>query len=544
MVQSFQETGGKAGERGLFVIVVNNVQTRLGEPENAAVLQALKRLGLSEKQVQDAYVSKTSLDARKQTDIRQVHTVIIHLFGEEQKVAQRDSSAVYKENVSFQVPKGKRPLTGPIVIAGFGPAGMFAADLLAREGMRPIVLERGGPVDKRVQAVEGFWKTGTLDPDCNVQFGEGGAGTFSDGKLTTRINDPLCGYVLERFAAHGAPAETLRKAKPHIGTDRLRGVVRSIREEILRNGGQIRFHAKLDGISVKNGVLQGISVNRQPVDAACLILAIGHSARDTFRMLAGAGVPLEGKAFSVGARIEHRQAAIDRGLYGKLAGHPSLPPGEYQLSWRNGERGVYTFCMCPGGTVVPAASELGGVVTNGMSEYRRDGDNANAALVVSVGPEDFGRGPFDGIRFQEELERKAFRMAGENYRACGATVGEFLKGRTGLKLGSVYPTYTLGVEPVDFDRLYPPQVVEMMRQGIVRFGRKLPGFAASDAVLTGPETRTSSPIRIPRQENFQSAAVRGLYPCGEGAGYAGGIMSAAVDGVRIALAILAEYTAD
>lgn len=261
-------------------------------------------------------------------------------------------------------------------------------------------------------------------------------------------------------------------------------------------------------------------------------------------MLAEAGIPMESKPFSVGARIEHRQSAIDRGLYGKLAGHPALPPGEYQLSYRQGERGVYTFCMCPGGTVVPAASELYGVVTNGMSEYSRDGDNANAALVVSVGPEDFGSGVFAGVAFQEELERRAFQLTNGTYRGCGATVGAFLEGRKGLELRSVTPTYALGLEPVDFDRLYPPQVAAMMRLGLRNFGRKLPGFDAPDAVLTGPETRTSSPIRIPRGENLQSAAAAGLYPCGEGAGYAGGIMSAAVDGVRIALTILAQYAGE
>lgn len=528
------------------MIVVNNIQTSLGEPEEAAVRKALKKLGIAREQVEEAHVTKTSLDARKQSDIRMVHSVAVKLRSrrEEEAAAKRDPNALYRETEPFRIVRGTEPLPGSVVIAGFGPAGMFAADLLAREGLRPIVLERGGPVEERVMRVEHFWGSGELDPACNVQFGEGGAGTFSDGKLTTRIHDPLCGYVLERFAAHGAPAETLRKAKPHIGTDRLRGVVRSIRQGVIEAGGEVRFHAKLDGITVKNGRLAGITVNGQPMAASCLILAVGHSARDTFRMLAEAGIPMESKPFSVGARIEHRQSAIDRGLYGKLAGHPALPPGEYQLSYRQGERGVYTFCMCPGGTVVPAASELYGVVTNGMSEYSRDGDNANAALVVSVGPEDFGSGVFAGVAFQEELERRAFQLTNGTYRGCGATVGAFLEGRKGLELRSVTPTYALGLEPVDFDRLYPPQVAAMMRLGLRNFGRKLPGFDAPDAVLTGPETRTSSPIRIPRGENLQSAAAAGLYPCGEGAGYAGGIMSAAVDGVRIALTILAQYAGE
>ena len=471
-----------------------------------------------------------------------VHTVVLRLDGGEADIAARfsDGTVRFEEPHPLEIRRGSEKLNGPVVIAGFGPAGMFAADLLASHGVPTVVLERGGPVEERVRAVEGFWAGGTLDPACNVQFGEGGAGTFSDGKLTTRINDPLCGYVLAQFAAHGAPPETLKKAKPHIGTDRLREVVRSIREGIRQKGGEVRFHARLDGITVKNGRLCGITVNGEERPCSRLILAIGHSARDTFRMLARSGVPMSAKPFSAGARIEHRQEWIDRGLYGKMAGHPALPPGEYQLSHRVGGEAVYTFCMCPGGVVVPAASAAGQVVTNGMSVYRRDGENANAALVVSVGPADFGDGVFAGMEFQQELEARAFRMSGGRCRGCGATVGDFLEGRKGLRLGRVTPSYALGLEPVDFDALYPARIAEMMRTGLRLFDRKIQGFASPDAVLTGPETRTSSPIRIHRGEDFSSPAVRGLYPCGEGAGYAGGIMSAAADGLRVARRILEE----
>ena len=527
---------------GIFLLIINRIVTKPGEPEEAAVQKALKKLRVPPSRLREGYVSKTSLDARRQEEMKLVHTVVLRLDGGEAEIAARfpDGTVRCAEERPLSIARGTEKLDGPVVVAGFGPAGMFAADLLAAHGVPVVVLERGGPVEERVRAVEGFWAGGDLDPACNVQFGEGGAGTFSDGKLTTRINDPLCAYVLEQFAAHGAPAETLKKAKPHIGTDRLREVVRSIREGIRKKGGEVRFHARLDGISVKNGRLCGITVNGEPMPCSHLILAVGHSARDTFRMLAQNGVLMAAKPFSVGARIEHRQEWIDRGLYGKMAGHPALPPGEYQLSHRVGEEAVYTFCMCPGGTVVPAASAEGQVVTNGMSEYKRDGKNANAALVVSVGPADFGDGVFAGMEFQQELESRAFALSG-GYRGCGATVGDFLEGKKGLHLGRVRPSYALGLAPIDFDALYPARITGMMRDGIRLFDRKIRGFASADAVLTGPETRTSSPVRICRGEDFSSPSARGLYPCGEGAGYAGGIMSAAVDGLRVARWILENY---
>lgn len=522
------------------MLLIPNIKTPLGGDEQTTVEKALSALRLKPSQVKEAYVSKSSLDARHQSDIRMVSTVAVRLYRGEEKLAERFSGVQYKPDQDFAVTHGVRPCDTPVVIAGFGPAGIFAASLLVREGYRVLVLERGYAMDERVKAVETFWKDGNLDPHCNVQFGEGGAGTFSDGKLTTRINDPLCGYVLEQFGAHGAPKETLRRAKPHIGTDKLREVVRSMRQEILAKGGEIRFGACLTGLHIENGQLAGVLVNGEEIRTNRLILAVGHSARDTFAMLRENGVPMESKPFSVGVRIEHLQSSIDQGLYGKMAGHPSLPPGEYQLSHRENGRAVYTFCMCPGGLVVPAASEPGQVVTNGMSEYRRDRDNANAALVVSVDSRDFGSDVLDGVRFQQQLERQAYELAGRNYRAPGVTAGNFIEGKTGLTFGRVQPSYALGLESVDFDRLFPSFVTGMLRTGLAVFDRKLPGFTAPDAVLTGVETRTSSPVRIPRGEDYQSS-IRGLYPCGEGAGYAGGIMSAAVDGLRVACAIIEEY---
>ncbi len=526
------------------MLLVSNIVTPLGAGEEAAVEKALSALRLKRGGVRECYVSKTSVDARRRGEIHIVSTVAVRLKGDEAAFAARYTGKArlqYKPEPDFSVPHGEKPCRTPVYIAGFGPAGIFAAGLLAREGYRVTVLERGYPMEKRVGAVEGFWAGKGLDTRSNVQFGEGGAGTFSDGKLTTRIGDPLCQYVLEQFSRHGAPPETLRRAKPHIGTDLLRGVVRSMREEILARGGEVRFESQLTGIRIENGRLSAIRVNGAWEAAERLICAAGHSARDTFRMLLEAGLPAEPKPFSVGVRVEQLQSVIDRGLYGEFAGHPALPPGEYQLSLREGGRAVYTFCMCPGGLVVPAASEEGGVVTNGMSEYKRDRANANAALAVSVGPEDFGGHPLDGMRFQRELERRAFLAGGGDYRAPAATADAFLEGKAGLHMGKVAPSYALGVTAADFDQLLPGFVSGMLRKGLAAFGKKLPGFAAPDTVLTGVETRTSSPIRILRDESYQSPAARGFYPCGEGAGYAGGIMSAAVDGLRAAAAIIAEY---
>ncbi|MGI5957795.1 MAG: NAD(P)/FAD-dependent oxidoreductase [Massiliimalia sp.] len=527
-----------------MAICMNNIKIKINEPDTRAIEKAVHTLGLSSSQVTAAHLYKKSLDARKQDQIRFVCSVLLETQGvDEAKLCRRCKDASLREKTALSFDKGTQKPSAPIFIAGFGPAGMFCAYTLAKEGYYPIVLERGYDVDQRVQAVEGFWRQRNLDPRCNVQFGEGGAGTFSDGKLTTRISDSRCDYVLQLFSKFGAPEEILWKAKPHIGTDHLRGVVKALRQEIIRLGGQVRFASQLEDLKLVNGKLREITVNGETLPAEALVLAVGHSARDTFSMLLERGISMIPKNFSVGVRAEHLQTEINRGLYGKAAESPYLPVGEYQLSYRENGRGVYTFCMCPGGFVVPSSSSQGTVVTNGMSEFQRNQKNANAAVVVSVGAEDFGSHPMDGVKFQEQLERRAFELAGKDYTAPAVDLGSFLRGEKGLSLGRVQPSYALGVSPVDFDTLFPHFVSDMLRKGFRNFGRKLPGYDSGDTILTGVETRTSSPVRMMRsEENLKALGLDGVYPCGEGAGYAGGIMSAAVDGIRVAEQIMKQYS--
>lgn len=521
-------------------IIFRNLKTPITASKDDVIKSAIKKLRISESEVISAGIYKSSLDARKREDIHFVSSVTLSLKSAEleQRLSKLENVSYFEETeLTPEISTQKRD--GRVVIAGFGPAGMFCGLLLAEMGYKPIILERGEDVDNRVKAVESFWSGGELDEETNVQFGEGGAGTFSDGKLTTRINDPLCRYVLKRLVDMGAPEEILINAKPHIGTDKLRYVVKAIRERIISLGGEVRFLSRLDDIKLEQGTVRSCITPQGDIETAALVLAIGHSARDTFQMLLNKGVYMEPKAFSVGARIEHTQQQVDESLYGKYAGNPLLPKGEYQLSHRRGDRGVYTFCMCPGGSVVAAASEKNTVVTNGMSEFARDGKNANSALVVSVSKDDFGSGVLCGVDFTRSLERRAYEISG-SYRAPSQTVGAFLDGtRTA---STTVPSYRPGVVSAELDRIFPNFVSDMMREGLRKFSHQMACFGDPTAILTAPETRTSAPIRITRNDERLSLSLSNLYPCGEGAGYAGGIVSAAVDGVKTALAIMKAFS--
>ncbi len=469
-------------------------------------------------------ILKKSLDARKKSDIRWVYTVECAAHAPEE--APRSYEKVVKK------PK--------VVVAGAGPAGLFCAVRLIEHGVLPLVVERGKPVEERGKDVEVFLRTGVLDPSSNVQFGEGGAGTFSDGKLNTQTNTPFNREVIETFLRFGAPAEIGYLGKPHIGSDRLRRVVADMRAFILSNGGEILYSSLLNDVKFCGGVLSEVCISGAWREADELVLAIGHSARDTFEMLLSRGFFIEQKDFAVGVRIEHLQEEIGKSQYGSQ--YKLLPPADYKLVSHAAERAAFTFCMCPGGVVIPSASEEGGVVTNGMSNFARDGKNANSALVVQVRREDFGGDrPLAGVEFQRRLERAAFRAGGGEYRAPVQLAGDFLAGRESARFGEVLPSYARGTAFAPMDAFLPEAVVNAMRAALPDMERKLKGFASPDALLVGVESRTSSPVRILRGEDLQAVGKRGVYPCGEGCGYAGGIASAAADGLRVAEAIAKKY---
>lgn len=485
---------------------------------------------------------RKSVDARRKADIRLVYSFSFEVPRPLRSETVQKLGLRAAASDALSVRYGTAPLPARPVVVGMGPCGLFAALLLAEHGYRPIVLERGDCMAARIRAVEHFYTSGQLDENSNIQFGAGGAGTFSDGKLVTRINDAHCAFVLSRLHSFGAPREILTLAKPHIGTDILRGIVQNIADEITRRGGEIRYRTPLVSFDAPQNACRRLRTKSGDLDAGVLVLAVGHSARDTYKMLLEGGFSLSPKDFSVGLRVEHRKADIDRALYGDFAGHPKLPYAEYNLSANTKARGVYTFCMCPGGEVVAGASEQGGLCVNGMSNFARNGENSNSAVCVSVYKSDYGATPAAAIEFQRSLERAAFTAGGGDFSAPVSTLGDFLGGTFGAGYSRIRPTYMGGrVRTANLRALFPAALGDALAGGLCAFGKKLPGFDCPDALLTGVETRTSAPIRILRTDALTMPGTDDIYPGGEGAGYAGGITSAAVDGVKIALRIMERF---
>ena len=523
-------------------LLINNIKIKLEDLESQVFEQAkkvIKHEGIHPNEFKYS-IHKRSIDARDKNNILLVYTVLAVSqkdikFSSSQRIKLCDN-----DELSFEF--GNQELNSQPIIVGMGPAGMFCALILAEHGFNPIIIDRGDCVADRTKSLNRFVETGELDLDSNVQFGAGGAGTFSDGKLTTRINDSRCNYVLSRFVEFGAPREILSKAKPHIGTDILAIVVDNILNKIQELGGTVVYRCRMDNLSIGNDSVN-IETTKGVYTTENLVLALGHSARDTYRMLMSKNIFVEPKPFSIGLRIEHLKTDIDTALFGEYAGHPKLGAGEYNLSDTSAKRGVYTFCMCPGGEVVPATSQEFGVCVNGMSKFTRDGINSNCAVNVSVFTEDYGSNPYKAIEYQENIEKKAFIAGGGNYSAPIQTVGDFINGVAKNSPSRIMPTYANGTRTkvTNISNILPSYISDRIKDGLLIFDKKLKGFAVDDAVLTGVETRTSAPIRITRNENFSSLSCQYIYPCGEGAGYAGGIMSSAIDGIKVATQIMKKY---
>ena len=524
---------------------ISNIKISIDEDKSIIEKQLLKKLRIKQNELVKSYIYKESIDARK-GKINFVYTIDAQVKNEDKILAKSPKDVVKIKELRYEgVESGNDTLEKRPVIIGSGPAGLFAALLLAQRGYNPILLERGLDVDRRTEDIENFWKERKFKNNSNVQFGEGGAGTFSDGKLTTRIKDIRCRKVLEELVNFGSPEEILYSHKPHVGTDILKDVVKNIRNEIIRLGGEVRFDSKVTDICRVNEEIESITINdSEKLETNIVILAIGHSARDTYEMLYERGVHIIQKPFAIGARIEHPQELINKSQYKDFYNHPRLGAADYRLiEHTSNGRTAYTFCMCPGGSVIASASNEGQVVTNGMSEHARDKDNANSAFLVNVVPEDFGSDhPLAGVHFQEKYERLAYELGGKNYNAPVQLVGDFLNDRVSTKIGSVKPSYEPGYTFVDLRECLPSFVTDTMKEALSGFDRKIKGFAMDDAVLTAVETRSSAPIRIVRDDQtLESVNTKNLYPCGEGAGYAGGIVTAAVDGIKCAEKIISKY---
>lgn len=528
-----------------MVIVVHEIVAPLEMHENELkqhlLFRAAERLQIDGKSLYDLSIVKKSVDARNKNNIRFVYSVRIQcdLVID---VSKFNKCTVIEEDDDEEIIPGNERLSGPIVIVGTGPAGLFCGLQLAKMGYSPYIIERGASVEKRTECINKFWVDAEFSDETNVQFGEGGAGTFSDGKLVTRIGDKRCSVILQEFVDRGADPEILYQAKPHIGTDKLQEIIPRIRNEIIRLGGKVVFESCLKDIEISKERIKRIKINDDWIDIGALVLAIGHSARDTYEMLYNRGIVFQPKQFSVGVRIEHLQSEINLSQYGRFADSPYLGAAEYQLYTNKLPRNAYTFCMCPGGVVVAAASEENSVVTNGMSFSARDGENANAALVANVNPTDFSTNdPLAGVEFQRRLERKAFVASGSQFAAPVQLVGDFMQRRVSTKFGEIKPSYTGQTVFADINNILPTYICDTLGVALNQFGKKLTAYNNMNAVMTGVETRTSAPVRIVRNADFEAAMVNNLYPAGEGAGYAGGIMSAAVDGIKVAEAIIKKY---
>ncbi len=529
------------------ILLVSGIKISLDAGEDDALKIAaleMKRAGIAPARLRFR-IYKKSVDARKKNDIKLVYSVAAYsderISVSDERLARFGIKRISDGDISVEI--GKEPMPYRPLVVGMGPAGLFAALLLAEQGYCPTIIDRGDCIKTRCEINRRFIETGELDIESNIQFGAGGAGTFSDGKLMTRINDPKISYVLRRLCDFGAPEEIMTAAKPHIGTDLLVGVVDRILEHIEKLGGRVIYRCRLDAIKEnKDGSVTAVTTEGEMICSA-IVLAVGHSARDTYAMLLKSGYVIDAKAFSVGVRIEHLREDIDRALYGNFAGHKALGAGEYHLSDTTGERGVYTFCMCPGGQVVAGASEDGGVVVNGMSDHARGGRNSNSAVAVSVNKSDYGATPMGAIEFQRAIERAAFAAGGSDYFAPVQTLGDFFDGKSRSEPSRILPTYRDGrVRMARVDSLFPDFITEGLKRGFASFDKKLSGFAVSDAIITGVETRTSAPVRILRGEDMTAIGHSSIYPSGEGAGYAGGITSSAVDGLRTALAVMKRFS--